>query len=81
MTRKGFDPEALSSAQASQLERALADATIVASAAVSTTAVKVNGWDSIMIDRYGYNYPLRAVHSGPYLGGNMARTSTPMGIH
>ena len=27
----------------------------------------------IVLDEYGYNYPLRAVHSGPYLGGNTAQ--------
>jgi hypothetical protein len=73
LTRSGFDRTKLSSAQIAALKRALADATVVASAAVSTTAAKRDGWDWIIIDGYGFNYPLRAVHSGPYLGGNMAQ--------
>jgi len=67
LTTKGFDRTKLSPEQIAALKRAMADATVVASAAVSTTAKKVGAWDSTIIDGYGFNYPLRAVHSGPYL--------------
>jgi hypothetical protein len=73
LTRKGFDRTKLSPGQIDALKRALTDAAVVASAAVSTTAKKVGAWDSTIIDGYGFNYPLRAVHSGPYLGGNMVQ--------
>ncbi len=73
LTRNGFDRTKLSPEQVAALKRALADGAVVASAAVSTTAKKVGSWDSTIIDGYGFNYPLRAVHSGPYLGGNMAQ--------
>lgn len=71
--KDGFDRSKLTPAQLASLKRALDDATVVALGSVSNTSVKTQGWDSIIIDGYGYNYPLRAVHSGPYLGGNMAK--------
>lgn len=73
LTSRGFDRTKLSPEQVAALKRSLADAAVVASAAVSTTAKKIGAWDSTVIDGYGFNYPLRAVHSGPYLGGNMVQ--------
>ncbi|MGE3873961.1 MAG: DUF1254 domain-containing protein [Parvibaculaceae bacterium] len=73
LSRNGFDRAALSPKQLAALKRALADASVVASAAIATTAKKIGAWDSTMVDGYGFNYPLRAVHSGPYLGGNMVQ--------
>lgn len=73
LTKSGFDRTKLSPEQIAALRGALAEAAVVASAAVSTTAKKVGAWDSTIIDGYGFNYPLRAVHSGPYLGGNMVQ--------
>jgi hypothetical protein len=73
LTPKGFDRSKLSPEQIRGLERALADGPIVASAAITTTSTKKDGWDWAVLDAYGFNYPLRAVHSGPYLGGNSAR--------
>jgi hypothetical protein len=73
LTKDGFDRKKLSPEQIAALKRALADGAVVAAAAVSNTAVKRGSWDWTIIDGYGFNYPLRAVHSGPYLGGNMAK--------
>jgi hypothetical protein len=73
LTAAGFDPSGLSSGQREALARALEDAPKVAISAVAATAQNHQGWDWIAIDGYGFNYPLRAVHCGPYLGGNMVR--------
>ncbi|HMO30205.1 DUF1214 domain-containing protein [Enterovirga sp.] len=73
LTPKGFDRSKLSPEQIRGLRRALDDAPVVASAAITTTSIRKDGWDWAVLDGYGFNYPLRAVHSGPYLGGNSAR--------
>lgn len=70
LTSKGFDPSKLSDAQRSGLQRAIQDAPLVAVAAVSQSSEKRQGWDYVRgLDSFGYNYPLRAVVAGPYLGG------------
>ena len=73
LTKQGFDRSNLSPEQLRGLKRALEDATVVATAAITTTSTRKDGWDWAVLDGYGFNYPLRAVHSGPYLGGNSAR--------
>lgn len=71
LTSDGFDPSHLSDAQKAALIRALDDAPGVAISSVAATAEERQGWDWTAITDYGYNYPLRAVHCGPYLGGNL----------
>lgn len=72
LTGKGFDRSKLTPAQVESLERALQDGITVASTAVTNTSTLRNGWNWAPLESYGWNYPLRAVHSGPYLGGNVA---------
>ena len=70
LTKEGFKADSLSEAVKVGLRRALADAPKAASAAFALTATKRNGWDWVTgLDNFGYNYTLRAVVAGPYLGG------------
>ncbi|UNK48553.1 DUF1214 domain-containing protein [Lysobacter sp. S4-A87] len=71
LTEKGFDPSTLNPQVRAGMARGLADAPAVAVAALASTATKRNGWDWVTgLDSFGYNYSLRAVVAGPYLGGN-----------
>lgn len=70
LTAKGFDPSRLTPPQKAGLQRALADGPKVAVSALATAAVQRNGWAwATGLDHFGTNYPLRALVSGPYLGG------------
>ncbi len=70
LTAKGFDPARLSPPQKAGLLRALADGPKVAVSALATAATQRNGWAwATGLDHFGTNYPLRALVSGPYLGG------------
>jgi hypothetical protein len=70
LTAKGFDPARLSPPQKAGLLRALADGPKVAVSALATAATQRNGWAwATGLDHLGTNYPLRALVSGPYLGG------------
>lgn len=70
LTKDGFDPSKLTDAQKKGLERGFADAPFVAVASVSQQAQDRNGWMYIRgLDDFGFNYPLRDVVAGPYLGG------------
>lgn len=70
MTRDGFDPSHLSESQAAALARGLADAPLVAVAAVTGSAENRNGWNYVRgLDDFGFNYALRLMVAGPYLGG------------
>ena len=52
------------------LLRALKDAPAVAVFAMATAATQRNGWTwAVGLDNFGFDYPLRALVSGPYLGG------------
>ncbi|ABR91385.1 Uncharacterized conserved protein [Janthinobacterium sp. Marseille] len=74
LTKKGFDPSKLSSEMRKGILRGLKDAPSVAVASFASTASKRNGWDWVTgLDSFGFNYPLRAVVAGPYLGGNGER--------
>jgi hypothetical protein len=70
LTAKGFDPSHLSPPQKDGLLRALADGPKVAVSALATATQQRNGWAwATGLDHFGSNYPLRALVSGPYLGG------------
>jgi hypothetical protein len=70
LTSDGFDPSRLSDEQKEGLTQALRDAPLVAAAAVSGSAQVRQGWNYVTgLDDFGFNYPLRAVIAGPYLGG------------
>lgn len=74
LTQKGFDPSKLSPEMRQGVIRGLKDAPAVAVASFASTASKRNGWDWVTgLDKFGFNYPLRAVVAGPYLGGNGER--------
>ena len=71
LTKSGFDPSKLNPAVRKGIVRGLEDAPSVAVASLASTSSKRNGWDWVTgLDSFGYNYPLRAVVAGPYLGGN-----------
>ncbi|MFT3750005.1 MAG: DUF1214 domain-containing protein [Agriterribacter sp.] len=69
---KGFDPSKLTTVQVDALKKALADAQIQVAAAVANTSTIRNGWNWAPLSGFGYNYPLRSVIAGPYLGGNIS---------
>jgi hypothetical protein len=74
LTSDGFDPSKMSSETKKGLLRGLADGPAVAIASLASTATKRNGWDWVTgLDSFGFNYPLRALVAGPYLGGNGER--------
>jgi hypothetical protein len=71
LTKDGFDPTKMQPDTRRGLIRGLADGPSVAVASLTSTASKRNGWDWVTgLDSFGFNYPLRAVVAGPYLGGN-----------
>jgi hypothetical protein len=71
LTATGFDPGKLAPPARDGLLRALKDAPSVAVSAMATAATQRNGWTrAVGLDSFGFNYPLRALVAGPYLGGN-----------
>jgi hypothetical protein len=71
LTSKGFDPSKLSPERRKGLVRALRDGPAVAASALATASVERNGWRwATGLDSFGFDYPLRALVAGPYLGGN-----------
>ncbi len=71
LTKDGFDPSMMSEETKKGLLRGLADAPTVAISSFASTASKREGWDWVIgLDSFGFNYPLRAMIAGPYLGGN-----------
>ena len=74
LTKDGFDPSKMSEATRKGLLRGLADGPSVAVASLASTTVSRNGWIwATGLDRFGFNYPLRAIVAGDYLGGNGER--------
>jgi hypothetical protein len=74
LTKEGFDPSKLSPDMRKGLLRALADGPAVAVSSFASTASVRNGWNWVTgLDSFGFNYPLRAMIAGPYLGGNGER--------
>ena len=70
LTRNGFDPSKLDPARRKGLLRALQDGPSVAISAFQNAAVQRNGWSwATGLDHFGFDYPLRALVAGPYLGG------------
>ena len=70
LTKDGFDASKLDAARRKGLLRALQDGPSVAISAFQTAAVQRNGWSwATGLDDFGFDYPLRALVSGPYLGG------------
>ena len=70
LTDKGFDPAKLNEATLRGLKRGMADAPLVIVSSVVGSSQIRNGWNWVTgLDNFGYDYPLRAVVSGPYLGG------------
>lgn len=70
LTEKGFDPQHIAQPILDGAKRGLQDAPNVAvSTLVSTSEVR-DGWSYVRgLDDFGYNYPLRSLVAGPYLGG------------
>jgi hypothetical protein len=74
LTREGFDESNLFPDMRRGLARALADGPAVAISSFASTATVRNGWNWVTgLDSFGFNYPLRAMIAGPYLGGNGER--------
>jgi len=74
LTKEGFDESKLSPEMRRGLLRGLADAPAVVVSSFASTASVRNGWNWVTgLDNFGFNYPLRAMIAGPYLGGNGER--------
>ncbi|MWL89591.1 DUF1254 domain-containing protein [Cupriavidus sp. SW-Y-13] len=70
LTEKGFDPSRLNESQRKGLMRAINDAPMIPVSAVAQASEVRQGWNYVRgLDSFGYDYPLRAVVAGPYLGG------------
>ena len=70
LTKDGFDPSKLDPARRKGLMRAVQDGPSVAISAFQSAAVQRNGWAwATGLDDFGFDYPLRALVAGPYLGG------------
>lgn len=71
LTKDGFDPSKLSEPTRKGLLRGLDDAPAVVVSALQSTSVNRNGWVwATGLDSFGFNYPMRAMVAGSYLGGN-----------
>ncbi|MGC0857530.1 DUF1214 domain-containing protein [Pantoea agglomerans] len=70
LTEKGFNADNIAPPILDGVKRGVQDAPNVAvSTLVSTSEVR-QGWSYVKgLDDFGYNYPLRSLVSGPYLGG------------
>ena len=70
LTKEGFDASKLDPTRRKGLLRAQHDGPSVAISAFQTAAVQRNGWSwATGLDHFGFDYPLRALVAGPYLGG------------
>lgn len=69
-----FSPEALHPLQIEGLKEAMKEAPLAIIANFATAGTSRNGWTwASNLDNFGYNYGLRALVSGPYLGGQGAQ--------
>ncbi|WP_273735934.1 DUF1254 domain-containing protein [Mycolicibacterium septicum] len=74
LTAKGFDEGKLSPEARRGVLRALEDGPAVVISSFATTTTVRNGWNwATGLDNFGFNYPLRAMVAGPYLGGQGER--------
>jgi hypothetical protein len=74
LTKDGFDESKLSPEMRRGLVHALVDGPAVAVSSFASTSTVRNGWNWVTgLDNFGFNYPLRAMIAGPYLGGNGER--------
>jgi hypothetical protein len=74
LTAQGFDEGRLSPEARRGVIRALADGPAVVISSFASTATVRNGWNWVTgLDSFGFNYPMRAMVAGPYLGGNGER--------
>jgi hypothetical protein len=65
-----FDQAKLLPPQLKGLAQGLKDAPLVAISSLASTSEVRGGWNYVRgLDDFGYNYPLRALVAGPYLGG------------
>lgn len=70
LTSKGFDSSKLNAAQKKGLARAMQDGPYVVLSSLPSTSEVRNGWNYVRgLDNFGYNYALRSLVAGPYLGG------------
>lgn len=70
LSDNGFNPEHVPQVMLEGVKRGLADAPAVAASTLTSTSEIRNGWSYVRgLDSFGYNYPLRSLVSGPYLGG------------
>ena len=74
LTEDGFDEGKLFPETRRGLLRALTDGPAVVISSFASTASVRNGWNWVTgLDSFGFNYPMRAMVAGPYLGGNGER--------
>jgi hypothetical protein len=74
LTAQGFDESKMSTDARRGVVRAFKDGPAVAISSFSSTATVRNGWNWVTgLDSFGFNYPMRAMVAGPYLGGNGER--------
>jgi hypothetical protein len=74
LSKGKFDPSKLSDATRKGMARGLKDGPSVAVASLVSTSSVRNGWNWVTgLDSFGYDYPLRALIAGPYLGGQGER--------
>lgn len=70
LTPGKFDPSKLNKEQLRGLYDATLEAPLTIIASVKSAAAVVNGWQWVTkLDSFGYDYALRSMISGPYLGG------------
>lgn len=74
LTADGFDQAKLTAEARSGVVRALTDGPAVAVSSMASTASERNGWTWVTgLDSFGFNYPMRSLVAGCYLGGNGER--------
>lgn len=74
LTESGFAGSKLPVGLQEQMAKSLVDAAYIPMANVASAGKVINGWTCVYdLDNFGYNYSLRSVVSGPYLGGNGAK--------